>query len=160
MTEITFHFGAPDKLEYTSRLLRKAVATGARISVLVDKTDAQALNAMLWNLAPTDFLAHSGVDASASVQQKSPILVLAAQDIHASRETANAIHQRPILVNASGTMPTIAGLERVIEVVSQSKNDRLLARERWMEYIKLGHQILRHDVQSKPDAVAVLPSGD
>ena len=30
MTEVAFHFNAPDKLGYACRLLRKAVATGAR----------------------------------------------------------------------------------------------------------------------------------
>ena len=31
MTEIAFHFNAPDKLAYACRLLRKAVASGARV---------------------------------------------------------------------------------------------------------------------------------
>ena len=33
MTEIAFHFNAPDRLAYTCRLLRKAVSAGARLVV-------------------------------------------------------------------------------------------------------------------------------
>ena len=33
MTEVTFHFNAPDKLGYACRLLRKAVGKGANVIV-------------------------------------------------------------------------------------------------------------------------------
>ena len=34
MTEIAFHFNAPDRLAYVCRLLRKAVATDAQLVVV------------------------------------------------------------------------------------------------------------------------------
>ena len=36
MTEVTFHFNAPDKLGHACRLLRKAVASGAKVVVTGD----------------------------------------------------------------------------------------------------------------------------
>ena len=36
MTEVTFHFNAPDKTGYACRLLRKAVGTGAKVVVTGD----------------------------------------------------------------------------------------------------------------------------
>ena len=35
MTEIAFHFNAPDKVAYACRLLRKAVAVNAKVVVVV-----------------------------------------------------------------------------------------------------------------------------
>ena len=36
MTEVTFHFNAPDKLGHACRVLRKAVAAGAKVVVTGD----------------------------------------------------------------------------------------------------------------------------
>jgi DNA polymerase-3 subunit chi len=36
VTAVAFHFGAPDKIAYAVRLLRKAVGTGVRVLVVAD----------------------------------------------------------------------------------------------------------------------------
>ena len=40
MTEVAFHFNAPDKVAYACRLLRKAVGSGARVVVTAEADDA------------------------------------------------------------------------------------------------------------------------
>ena len=37
MTQVDFHFNAPDKLPYVCRLLRKATGQGRRVGVLADQ---------------------------------------------------------------------------------------------------------------------------
>ena len=41
MTEVAFHFNAPDKWAYACRLLRKAVAAGAKVVVLAEPADLE-----------------------------------------------------------------------------------------------------------------------
>ncbi len=75
MTEIAFHFGVPDRLLYTSRLLRKAVAARKRVLILSDGATANALDQRLWDFSKTDFLPHCQSHADASLRQRSPVLL-------------------------------------------------------------------------------------
>ncbi|MFZ3129456.1 MAG: DNA polymerase III subunit chi, partial [Rhodoferax sp.] len=68
MTEVAFHFGAPDRLAYVCRLLRKAVGSGARVVVLADTDVVQQIDADLWALSATDFVAHCTSAAESSAQ--------------------------------------------------------------------------------------------
>ena len=67
MTEISFHFGAPDKRGYARRLIRKAVGSGAKLWVLGDGPLLQELDSALWSLTETEFLTHCRADAPEDV---------------------------------------------------------------------------------------------
>ena len=141
VTEIAFHHGAPDKLAYALRLLRKAVGTGVRVLVLAPPGLVQQLDAALWATAPTDFLPHCLADAPAQVRALS-LVVLADEGAEVSAPDL------PVLVNLGAQMPP--GFEhhqRVIEVVSTDLDDRVLARQRWKSYAAQGFAILRHDLK-------------
>jgi len=56
LTEIAFHFGAPDKVAYAVRLLRKATGAGARVLVFGNQDLLNRLDASLWASAPMEFL--------------------------------------------------------------------------------------------------------
>lgn len=56
MTEIAFHFNAPEKVAYAGRLLRKAYLKGARLLVVAKPPDAAALDQLLWTMAATEFV--------------------------------------------------------------------------------------------------------
>ena len=58
MTELAFHFGAPDKLAYSCRLLRKAVGSGANVVVVAEAETLAQLDTDLWALSPTEFVPH------------------------------------------------------------------------------------------------------
>jgi DNA polymerase-3 subunit chi len=140
VTEVAFHFGAPDKLDYVGRLLRKAVGRGARLVVLGGEAFVRQLDARLWALSPTDFLAHA-VDGDASAQARCPIVL------------ATRLHEglpAGVLVNLTDTVPAgYERFERVIEVVSTDESDRHLARGRWKHYTQQGIDIQRHDLNLK-----------
>ena len=141
MTQVAFHFGAPDKLAYAPRLLRKAVATGSRILVLADSELLQQLDAALWAGATTDFRPHCLAQAAPAVLSRSPIVL-------AEPGEDSFAPAFDVLLNLSATIPqSIERYQRVIEVVSTDDEDRALARQRWKWYTEHGYAIDRHDLQ-------------
>lgn len=141
MTDIAFHFGAPNKLEYVGRLLRKAVARGARLTVLAPPAQIQYLDASLWATAPTDFLVHV-VDDGTSPSLRCPVVL--------TSRVHSGLGSHAVLVNLTSAVPEdFMRFERVIEVVSVDDDDRALARNRWKHYVQQGYAIQRHDLKLK-----------
>ena len=58
MTEVAFHFNAPDRVAYACRLLRKAVASGAKLVVTGSPDVLQQLDRALWTFSAVDFVPH------------------------------------------------------------------------------------------------------
>jgi DNA polymerase-3 subunit chi len=144
VTEIAFHFGAPDRLAYTCRLLRKATGTGARLVVRASPASCAALDAALWNLGASDFITHCDDLAPASVRSRSSVLL--------SQDDAPLAADFPILVNLCADVPEgFAQFQRVIEVVSTDEDDRSQARQRWKHYTHAGYSITRHDLKSREE---------
>ena len=142
VTEVAFHFGAPDRLVYTCRLLRKATATGARLVVRSSPDITAALDAALWNLGPADFITHCDQSAAEAVRVRSSVLLV---DADAALEA-----DFPILVNLADDVPAeFERFQRVIEIVSTDEQDRNLARRRWKLYTERGYTITRHDLKSR-----------
>ena len=143
MTEIAFHFNAPQKVSYACKLLRKAVQAGSRVAVLGDADVLARLDEQLWTFSPLDFVAHvrAPVEGVAAAQTA----VILCDDVDASPH-------REVLVNLGHSAP--AGFEtfaRLIEVVTQDDADRHAARQRWKRYTELGYHIVRHDLQLAPE---------
>lgn len=143
MTEVAFHFGAPDKLGYAGRLLRKASSVGARLWVVADNSQSQTLGALLWAISPTSFLAHCHEDAEPAVRRRSAVMLASG--------AGQGAEGYSVLVNLGAGMPSgFERFERVIEVVSQDEQDRHNARQRWKRYTELGYLITRHDLNLRP----------
>jgi DNA polymerase-3 subunit chi len=142
VTEVAFHFGAPDRLAYTCRLLRKATATGARLQVRASADTRAALDLALWNVGTTDFVTHCDAAATDAMRARSSVLLLDAD--------AQLQPEFPILVNLAEDVPEgFDRFARVIEIVSTDEQDRNLARQRWKHYTELGYSITRHDLKSR-----------
>jgi DNA polymerase-3 subunit chi len=140
VTEVAFHFGAPDKLDYVCRLLRKATGRGAKVVVLGPSSHMHQLDARLWALSPTDFLAHS-LDGGA-LQARSAVVL--------TTELHEGLADHGVLVNLTDSVPEgFARFERVIEVVSTDEADRSVARGRWRQYAQQGIAIQKHDLNLK-----------
>jgi DNA polymerase-3 subunit chi len=147
VTEVAFHFGAPERLAYTCRLLRKATATGARLLVRSSADHCAELDAALWCLAPTEFISHCNATAATAVRARSAVLLL---DDAAALDT-----DFPILVNLADDVPEgFDRFERVIEIVSTDEHERNLARQRWKHYTALGYTIARHDLKIRSGDIA------
>lgn len=139
MTEIAFHFNAPDKLGYACRLLRKAFGTGARVVVTGEREMLEDLDVALWTFSPLEFVPHChGARHGERVLARTPVVLA---------DTPSAAPHRQVLVNLGAPVPEgFEGFERLIEVVSRDDQDRSLARRRWKHYADRGYAIVRHDL--------------
>lgn len=145
MTEVAFHFNAPDKVAYACRLLRKAVGQGARIAVTADPATLRSLDVSLWTFAPLEFVAHCTISGHAATDpvmaQASPVVLVG--------EPVRSPHQQ-VLLNLGDAVPEgFERFQRVIEVVGMSDDDRQVARTRWRHYADRGYAIQRHDLALK-----------
>jgi DNA polymerase-3 subunit chi len=139
MTEVAFHFNAPEKLGYACRLLRKAVGGGARVVVTGDGALLGELDTQLWTFSALDFLPHCrATGVSASVLQRSPIVLA---------ESATDVPHTDVLVNLGVEVPDgFDAFARLIDVVTGDEDDRQQARRRWKHYADRGYAIVRHDL--------------
>src|SRR6476620_3807976 len=127
MTEVAFHFNAPDKLAYACRFARKAQRSGARLVITAPAQVVATLDQMLWNLAAQDFVAHCRDDADEELRHASPVLLA---------EDARRAPHHQVLLNLHAEVPEgFSGFERLVEVVSAvDEADRAQARARWKHY--------------------------
>ena len=144
MTEIAFHFNAPDRLAYTCRLLRKAVASGARLVVTGPAEALDRLDTELWTFSATDFVPHCRARAEPALLAASPVVL--------ADDPVSTPHQQ-VLLNLGAEVPTgFERFERVIEVVGLDDANRLQARMRWRHYADRGYAMTRHDLTLKAGA--------
>lgn len=147
MTEVAFHFNAPDKWAYACRLLRKAVNAGARVAVVVPPESMESFDSLLWTFAPLEFVAHCRWPGSDSELKASPVL-LTETLVGRVLDTHDQV-----LVNLCSEVPDgFEAFARVIEVVTLEEGDRQTARTRWKHYSDRGYGITRHDLKLKADA--------
>ena len=144
MTEIAFHFNAPDKLAYACRLLRKAVASGARVVVTGSPASLQALDTLLWTFSPIEFVAHCRAGSPAEQLMASPVVLAAKLD-----GGAKLPHHQVLLNLGAEVALGYERFERTIEVVTLDDEDRQQARQRWKHYADRGYHITRHDLKLK-----------
>ncbi|HSV35816.1 MAG TPA: DNA polymerase III subunit chi [Ramlibacter sp.] len=142
MTSVDFHFNAPDKVNYTCRLLRKAVGRGAKLVVMGEPALLRELDAALWTLSPTDFIAHG-------LMGTSPEAVLIASPVVLA-ESARGVPHHEVLVNLGAAVPEgFERFERLIEIVTVSDEDRQVGRRRYRHYADRGYAIKTHDQAAK-----------
>jgi DNA polymerase III subunit chi len=145
MTEVSFHFNAPDKLGYACRVLRKGYLKGARMVVLVEPRALAALDAALWQKSTHDFLPHCTDGDPPHVQAHSPI--------HLCTGVPPLLGNGRVLLNLRQEMPAdFAAFGKVIEIVTFDAQDREQARERWRRYRQAGIEPQRHDLNLAPQA--------
>ena len=142
MTEIAFHFNAPDKQGYVCRFARKALRHGARLVILGDAAALKKLSPRLWGVSATDFLAHASQTDGAQLMAASPIVLT---------EQLQDLPHHDVLVNLTTQVPAeFAQFSRVVEIVSSTDEmDRQEARTRWRDYASRGFSIIRHDLNLK-----------
>lgn len=141
MTEVAFHFNAPEKTGYACRLLRKAMAAGAKVVVTGDSRQLRELDVALWTFSPLEFLPHCLAAAAPAVLAASPVVLA---------ESARLAPHQQVLVNLGVAVPEgFERFQRLIEVVGLGDDDRQQGRRRWKHYADRGYAITRHDAAPK-----------
>ena len=142
MTEVAFHFNAPDKLAYACRFARKLARSEHRLVITGPQPMLDALDIRLWDMGACDFVAHCRGDALAHLLDASPVVLSA---------DPNAAGHHDVLLNLGDDVPAgFASYQRLVEVVSaDDPQDRDRARARWRHYAQRGYAIVRHDLVLK-----------
>ena len=141
MTEVAFHFNAPEKWEYMCRLLRKAVVRGSRVAVTGDDGVLRRLDRDLWAFSAVDFIAHCDATSEPGMLAASPVVLC---------KSPSGSPHRQVLLNLGSAVPVgFERFERLIEVVGTDDADRAGSRQRWKYYLDRGYAIARHDLASK-----------
>jgi DNA polymerase-3 subunit chi len=142
MTEVAFHFNAPDKVAYACRFARKVLRSDARLVITGPAPVLAALDRQMWSMAPQDFVAHCTDAADEDLRLASPVLL--------TSDVQGAPHHE-VLLNLGADVPEGFGrFEKLIEVVSaHDEEDRGQARNRWRHYASRGYAIVRHDLVLK-----------
>ena len=141
MTQVDFHFNAPDKWLYVSRLLRKANAQGKRVGVWGESPKIHRLNQDLWQLGPTDFVTHCWISESPLCVDRSSVVM--SEDWGQLR----GLQGLDVYLNLNHSVPAdLNQVLRLIEVVGPDDEDKASARQRWKQYTQLGFHINRYDL--------------
>lgn len=147
MTEVVFHYGVADKLDYAARLLRKVVRSGLRARVVIDPAQGALLSARLWALSPAGFLAHCDDRAPAAVQRRSPVLLSHADAAHDP--------ERILLLNLGSGLPRDARrCQRILDIVGTDMDDRQQGRARKRAYDAAGCAVAMHDAGATQETAA------
>jgi DNA polymerase-3 subunit chi len=135
--QVEFHTGVEAPALFTCRLLRKAVAAGARVLVTAPSAELAALDQLLWTFDPQAFVPHVRIPGPAdALAERTPVWLCIA---------APARPWPPVLVNVGAMPPGAPGdFERVIEVVGTDADVRAAARERWRHYESRGVVPVHH----------------
>lgn len=144
MTDVAFHFNAPDRMAYTCRLIRKAVGSGARLLVTGSPLTLSQLDVALWSFSPVDFIPHCRLEDEPRLVAASPVLLSG---------TTHASPHHQVLLNLDDRVPEgFEAFARVIEIVGSEDAQRQLARSRWKLYTDRGYPITRHDLAASTSA--------
>lgn len=144
MTEVAFHFNAPDRAEYTCRVARKLLRQGKCLVIQAPEPLLTIIDDMLWNMSSHDFVAHCRAGDAAMVWEASPVLL--------TDEPTPTPHQE-VLLNLHEQVPAdFSRFETLIEVVSAGDiGVREAARLRWKHYRERGYTLVRHDLENRGD---------
>ncbi len=147
MTGIDFHVHAVDKAAYGCRLVRKAVGAGASVVVTGDRALLEAVDSALWQMSPTDFIAHcrdeaadGGMDISLPERySRSPVVL--------TTDSGGTLPHHQVLINLGAQVPGgFERFERLIEVIDDGEEDLRAGRSRWRHYGQRGYRLRRHDL--------------
>jgi len=145
VTTVAFHFNVVDRLAYTCRLIRKAVAGGVRVVVNGSSETLSQLDRDLWTFSSTDFVTHCLLEVSTTdVAARSAVL------LSESTQFTQFTPHVDVLLNLGDMIPeNFERFDRVIEVVGKEVDDKRSARLRWKHYSQAGIPLVRHDMDQK-----------
>lgn len=141
MTKVDFHilpaFQERDRLNYVTRLIRKAQSQSLNILISVeDEAHRQMTSDAIWAASPDSFIAHEPISNSFH-----PLQISIDDD-------CGDHHQ--VLINLRKQTPSyFSRFERVFEVVSQETEILNASRARYRFYKDRGYALAQHDLRDR-----------
>lgn len=147
MTEVEFHTGLADPLDFACRLLRKAAARKARVVVHAAEPALQRLDQALWTFDALAFVPHAmlrdEVPAAARLARHTPVWLCA--------DPSRAPHHEVLVNLGPDPAPGFESFGRLIELVGADAQAARSGRERWKYYSTRGYSMVHHS-QGDSDA--------
>jgi DNA polymerase-3 subunit chi len=137
LTEVAFHTGIANPLDYACRLLRKAYRSGARVAVHGEPALLDRLDQALWTFDPLEFVPHIVLPRDGADAQR-----LAMSPIVLVKGAASAPSACRVGVTLAGHPVADVGVfVRLIAIVGLDPEHREAGRQRWREYERAGHAV-------------------
>ena len=137
MTDVAFHTGIANPLDYACRLLRKAYRSGARVAVHGEGALLDRLDQALWTFEQLEFVPHILIPRDADDPRRlamSPIVLV-------KGESAAPAGCRIGVTLAGHPVADVGAFDRLIAIVGLNESEREAGRERWREYQRAGHAV-------------------
>ncbi|RFC33552.1 MAG: DNA polymerase III, chi subunit [Candidatus Nitrotoga sp. MKT] len=142
MTKVDFYTGVDDKLRTACHLSQKAMQNGLRVLLHTpDETTTEALDKLLWQCPVTAFMPHCRNDEATAAEM--PVVV--------DHQGKNFPHNEVLISLHTVCLPFFSRFERVLEIVSQDKEDARLGRERFSFYRDRGYEMRHFDLSKQPE---------
>lgn len=146
MTEITFYFNVPDRLNYACRLLRKALRSGgdkaaSGVAVLAPSAVLSRFDRALWSFDAVEFIPHLLLPNAVPPQAHhafTPVWLV--------EQAERAAHLNLLLHLGDEPALGFESFGRMVEIVSSDAQEREAARARWKHYKARGYEIQKHEV--------------
>ncbi len=140
MARIDFAFGASDKLSQACQTTFRQFLAGQKLIVYcTDTARLKAFDLQLWGVDDAAFVPH--VAAHDPLSSVTPIILV-------SDQLENVLANTPEiswLLNLDDHCPPALGhIKRVLEIVSETEEDKAGARARWRTYQASGHDLRSH----------------
>lgn len=133
--------GASDsRLPFASRLIEKIYKLNKHIYIHSDSpSQADEISKSLWEERKESFLAHEILNEGNKTSKAA---------IEIGHQHKPAIHD--VMINLSNEIPSFVGqFDRVVELVSDEKQIKENARERYIFYKKRGYPLRTHDLNKQ-----------
>ena len=130
--QVSFYSNAADPLHYACRLIRRALASGKPVGVLVPPALMSRLDELLWSFDAAEFIPHRCWDGTTPPAPGEVLLV---------DDAANLPH-RSLLLNLAERLPGDAfAFERVLEVIGCEPSTVQSGRVRYRAYQQAGARL-------------------
>ena len=167
MTEVEFHTGVADPVDFACRLLRKAYRQGSKVLVTAPEAMLAQIDRALWVLDERDFVPHLRL---AQLNHPDKHRTAALTPIWLARSVAEMLqscdapaHENQtradlnggpgVVVNVGAEAPVAEDMLalplRWIEVVAIDADEAARGRERWRAYKALGLDVVHHKARAQ-----------
>lgn len=140
MTRIDFYFNADDKYEVMRKLVVKVLRAGKSVFIFTrDAASGKRVDQYLWSIQPLSFIPH--VECSHPLASLTPVVI---------GENFSFLSKPEVLLNFDKDLPDeFSRFERMLEIVSENGDDRLLSRDRFRFFKDRGYPVFTHDLKAE-----------
>lgn len=139
MTRIDFYFNAGDKYEVMRKLVVKILQAGKSVFIFTrDAASRKRIDQYLWSTLPLSFIPH--VECTHPLASYTPVVI---------GENLSILLKPEVLLNFDKDLPDgFARFERMLEIVSENADDRILSRDRFRFFKERGYPVFTHDLKA------------